>query len=51
MNSQKNNIINFNHIDESLTESQIDELKSCYRTYHKKCGLLKKLIKSLKKEN
>ena len=44
-------VTEFNHIRNTLTSNQIDELKSYYRTYHKKCGLLKKLIKSLKKEN
>ena len=44
----KRDIITFNHISDELTESQIDELKSYYRTYHKKMWMYKKTYKRLK---
>ena len=31
------NIFNWNHISSDLTEDQIEELKSYYITYHRKC--------------
>ena len=44
----KKSVINFNHISEELTESQITELKSYYRTYHKKMWMYKAAYKRLK---
>ena len=36
MKEQRKSIFNWNHISDELTDEQIDELKSYYRTYHKK---------------
>ena len=44
----KKSVINFNHISEELTESQITELKSYYKTYHKKMWIYKAAYKRLK---
>ena len=44
----KKSIINFNHISEELTEAQITELKSYYKTYHKKMWMYKAAYKRLK---
>ena len=42
-------IFNWNHISDKLTEEQIEELKSYYKTYHKKCWAYKLAVKRLKK--
>ena len=42
-------IFKWNHISDKLTEEQIEELKSCYKTYHKKCWAHKQALKSIKK--
>ena len=42
-------IFNWNHISNELTEEQIEELKSYYKTYHKKCWAYKQAVKRLKK--
>ena len=47
--SRKNNIFNWNHISEKLNENQIEELKSYYITYHKKCWAFKQAAKRFKK--
>ena len=49
MKEQRKNIFNWNHISDKLTEEQIEELKSYYHTYHKKCWAYKQAVKSLKK--
>ena len=41
-------IFEFNHIDKSLSESDIDVLKDFYRHYHKKFWCFKKCYKSYK---
>ena len=41
-------IFEFNHIDKSLSESDIDVLKDFYRHYHKKYWCFKKCYKSYK---
>ena len=43
-------IFNWNHISDELTEEQIEELKSYYQTYHKKCWAFKQASKSFKKQ-
>ena len=43
-------IFNWNHISDELTEEQIEELKSYYKTYHKKCWAHKQALKSFKKQ-
>ena len=45
---QQRSCITFNHISDELTESQITELKSYYRTCHKKMWMYKKTYKRLK---
>ena len=42
-------IFNWNHISDELTEEQIEELKSYYQTYHKKCWAYKQAFKRFKK--
>ena len=41
-------IFNWNHTSDELTEEQIEELKSYYQTYHKKCWAHKQALKSFK---
>ena len=45
----KKSIFNWNHILDKLTEEQIEELKSYYKTYHKKCWAHKQAVKRFKK--
>ena len=45
----RQNIFNWNHISDELTEEQIEELKSYYKTYHKKCWANKQAAKRFKK--
>jgi len=49
MKDKRKSIFNWNHISDGLTEEQIEELKSYYHTYHKKCWAYKKASKHLKK--
>ena len=49
MKEQRKSIFNWNHISDELTNEQIDELKSYYHTYHKKCWAYKQKSKRLKK--
>ena len=42
-------IFNWNHISDELSDAQIEELKSYYKTYHKKCWAYKQAVKRLKK--
>ena len=44
-------IFNWNHISVELSDAQIEELKSYYKTYHKKCWAYKQVVKRLKKWN
>ena len=39
----------WNHISERLSKEQVDELKSYYSTYHKKCWAYKRALKKFKK--
>ena len=39
------NIFDWNHISPSLSPEQVDELKSYYRVYHRKCWAYKKAYK------
>ena len=43
------NIFYWNHISNKLTEEQVEELKSYYHSYHKKCWAYKQALKSFKK--
>ena len=49
MREPKKSIFNWNHISDELTEEQVEELKSYYYTYHKKCWAYKQALKSFKK--
>ena len=49
MKEPRKSIFNWNHISDELTEEQIEELKSYYRTYHEKCWAYKQALKHLKK--
>ena len=49
MKEPRKSIFNWNHISDELTEEQIEELKSYYRTYHKECWAYKQKSKRLKK--
>ena len=42
-------IFNWNHISDKVTEEQIEELKSYYHSYHKKCWAYKKAVKRVRK--
>ena len=42
-------IFNFNHVSEKLTDEEINELKSYYKTYHKKCWIYKKSLQKIQK--
>ena len=45
----RKSIFNWNHISVELSDAQIEELKSYYKTYHKKCWAYKQAVKRLKK--
>ena len=49
MKESRKSIFNWNHISDELTEEQIEELKSYYHTYHRKCWAYKQALKSFKK--
>ena len=50
MKEPRKSIFNWNHISDELTKEQIEELKSYYQTYHKKCWAHKQALKSFKKQ-
>ena len=47
-NSSKKSIFEFNHIDKSLSEEQIETITDLYKHYHKKHWCYKKCYKSYK---
>jgi len=49
MVNQRKNIFNWNNISNELTEEQVEELKSYYHTYHRKCWAYKQAAKRFKK--
>ena len=49
MKESRQNIFNWNHISDELSDAQIEELKSYFKTYHKKCWAYKQAVKRLKK--
>ena len=51
MTDQKKRIFNWNHISDKLTKDEVDELKSYYRVYHRKCWAYKQAVKRFKKLN
>ena len=49
MKKSRKSIFHWNHISNKLTEEQIEELKSYYHSYHKKCWAYKQALKNFKK--
>lgn len=49
MKNQRNSVFNWNHISNDLDDDLTNELKSYYRTYHKKCWAYKKAFKHYKR--
>ena len=49
MKDPRKRIFDWNHISDKLTEKQIEELKSYYHIYNKKCWAYKQASKSFKK--
>lgn len=49
MTDNRQSIFSWNHISENLTKEEIYELKSYYRTYHRKCWAYKRALKKFKK--
>ena len=49
MKESKKSVFNWNHISDELSEEQVEELKSYYQTYHKKCWAYKQALISFKK--
>ena len=49
MTNKRISVYNWNHISERLTKDQVNELKSYYSTYHRKCWAYKKAMKRFKK--
>ena len=48
MTDRKKRIFNWNQISDKLKKDQVDELKSYYKTYHRKCWVYKKAFKHFK---
>ena len=49
MTDRKKRIFSWNHISDRLNQDEIDELKSYYKAYHKKCWAYKQAVKRFKK--
>ena len=49
MADRKKRIFSWNHISDKLSEDQVDELKSYYKAYHRKCWAYKQAVKRYKK--
>ena len=49
MSDKRKKIFDWNHISDKLTEDEIDELKSYYKSYHRKCWAYKQAVKRFKK--
>ena len=49
MKESRKSIFNWNHISDELTEEQVEELKSYYHSYYKKCWPYKQALKNFKK--
>ena len=43
-----NNIFDWNHISDKLSEGDKEELKSYYKVYHRKCWAFKRALKRYK---
>ena len=44
----KKNIFDWNHISDKLSTDEVDELKSYYLSYHRKCWAFKRAYKRFK---
>ena len=51
MVTKKNNIFNWNHISEKLTEDRINELKTLCRFYHEKYWIYKTMHTNLNRKH
>ena len=49
MRTKQENIFNFNHISLGLNDQEVQELKSYYQTYHKKCWADKQAYNKFRK--
>ena len=49
MSRPKSKIFNWNHFSDKLTKEQIEELKSYYKVYHRKCWAFKEATKKFKR--
>ena len=49
MKEPRKSIFNWDHISDEPTEEQVEELKSYYHSYHKKCWAYKQALKTFKK--
>ena len=49
MSRPKSEIFNWNHFSDKLTKEQIEELKSYYKVYHRKCWAFKQATKKFKR--
>ena len=49
MGDRKKRIFSWNHISDRLAEDQVDELRSYYKAYHRKCWAYKQAVKRYKK--
>ena len=43
----KKNIFDWNHISDKLSTDEVDELKSYYLSYHRKCWAFKKGLQKI----
>ena len=49
MTDNRKKIFDWNHISDRLNQDEIDELKSYYKAYHRKCWAYKQALKCFKK--
>ena len=49
MTDRKKRIFSWNHISDRLNQDEIDELKSYYKAYHRKCWAYKQAVKRFRK--
>ena len=45
MTDNRKKIFDWNHVSDKLTEDEVDELKSYYKAYHRKCWAYKQAVK------
>ena len=51
MTDNRKKIFDWNHISDRLNQDEIDELKSYYKAYHRKCWVYKQAVQRYKKLN